>query len=482
MVQTYTAVRQYLALPAYRGEMERSDMRLLRVLGSNGRLLGQFLLPVGEEVGEPDWYAFLPINREKGRVIRVEVDCGESYIRRIYQTDEQTLPADAGRPALHYTPPYGWLNDPNGLICVDGVYHLFHQHNPVGTMWGNMSWGHAVSRDLVHYEWAGEALLPDEHGVMYSGCAIRGSAVREGGPGGKENSARGRDGSVSGAAGAFGLPEDAILFFYTTCNDRTRLGMGAPDEQRLAWSADGGRTLQKFDDWCIPMMDRGNRDPKVFRHEESGAWIMTLYLADARFAILRSEDLEHWILTQTLDEPPMWECPDLVPLGEKWAFLSADGYYYIGSFDGYTFTKETTMQTLYGGEKPWLPYAAQSWTDAGGRVLATAWLRIPNRGGVYTGAMSLPREFTLGTASAGSDAGRGAQEAQTGSGRTGAAAGKDPSPAGETAGAAWYIRQRFADEVTPYVTRCPDGSTRVDDAYIRETISPDGRYLTVEVI
>lgn len=481
MILTLTAGRQYLALPAYRGEMERSAMRLVRVLNEEGRLLGQFLLPIGDEVGEPDWYAFLPINNEKGRVLRVEADCGESYTRRIYQTDVQTLPAGAvsaqdaaedresakavsgdapeqggdpsgtGRPSLHYTPPYGWLNDPNGLICVDGVYHLFHQHNPVGTMWGNMSWGHAITRDLVHYEWVGEALLPDEHGVMYSGCAIRNSAV----PGGKPDASSAVPASLDDAvrsdgkeSGAFGLPEDAILFFYTTCNDRTRLGMGAGDEQRLAYSLDGGNTLRKVEDWCIPMMDRGNRDPKVFRHEESGAWIMTLYLADARFAILRSEDLEHWTLTQTLDEPPMWECPDLVPLGDQWAFLSADGFYYIGSFDGYTFTKETPMQTLYGGKRPWLPYAAQSWTDAGGRVLTTAWLRVPNRGDVYTGAMSLPREFTLGIAPDG----------------------------------AFYIRQRFAGEVTPYVTSCPDGSTRVDDAYIRETIAPDGRYLTVEVI
>lgn len=558
MMLTMMAQKRYLALPAYRGEMEREDMRLLRVMsceargqvetpeavepageardaeepaptqaGSDetalpGRLLGQFLLPIGDEVGEPDWYAFLPIEKEGGRLIRIEIDGGESYTQWIYQTDEQELTANVplrserpagrraspditvksppagrtgtvpvgkgGRPSLHYTPPYGWLNDPNGLICVDGVYHLFHQHNPVGTMWGNMSWGHAVSRDLLHYEWVGEALLPDEHGVMYSGCAIR------------------------NASGAFGLPEHAILYFYTTCNDDSRLGMGAPDEQRLAYSLDGGRTLTKVEDWCIPMTDKGNRDPKVFRHEASNAWIMTLYLADARFAILRSEDLEHWTVTQTLDEPPMWECPDLVPLRretadapdcagatpagqeagadsgagtgrsdspaadagelpEKWAFLSADGFYYIGSFDGFTFTKETPMQTLYGGERPWLPYAAQTWSDAGGRVMATAWLRIPNRGEIYTGAASLPREFTLGeyTEQAGGD--EGATDAA-------------PEPAGIDGSKAprYYIRQRFAAEVTPYVTIDPDGSQRVDDAYIRETISPDGRYCTVEVI
>ena len=160
----------------------------------------------------------------------------------------------------------GWLNDPNGLVHYAGTYHMFYQHNPYGTEWGNMHWGHAVSRDLVHWRELPAALYPDAMGTMFTGCAVVDH----------HNSSGLGDGSqppivlVYTAAGEHARPRE----FYTQC---------------LAFSADGGSTWHKYDgNPVLPHQVGQNRDPKVIWHPRSGRWVMALYLEHTAYALYTS--------------------------------------------------------------------------------------------------------------------------------------------------------------------------------------------------
>lgn len=279
------------------------------------------------------------------------------------------------RPRLHFTPEMGWMNDPNGLVYADGVYHLYYQWNPFGTDWGNMHWGHAVSRDLLHWEHRAMAMEPDVYGPVFSGCGWQDKA------------------------NAAGYGKDALLFFYTSAGGISEWSAKAGNlpVQRLAVSVDGGETLRREDGPLIPHIVGGNRDPKVFWHEESGGYMMILFLDGHEFALFRSADLLHWQEVQRISGEGMWECPDLFPLtdGEgvtKWVFWSADGYYRLGDFDGYAFTPETEVLSAYGTK---LPYAAQTYAGVEGRRITVAWLRMQNDRGNYRGLMSIPAELSL---------------------------------------------------------------------------------------
>ena len=199
------------------------------------------------------------------------------------------------KPSLHFTPSYGWMNDPNGLVYHDGIYELYYQHNPRGIDWNCMTWGHARGTDLLHWEDLGDVLEPDENGLMFSGCAIRNDR------------------------GLLGLPEDALLFFYTAAGHSSRESKGKPYTIRLAYSTDGGNTLIKKDGKLangevIETLAAENRDPKVFWHEESGAYILVLWIENNDFGIWRSEDLEQFTMTQRVTLESGYECPDLFRL------------------------------------------------------------------------------------------------------------------------------------------------------------------------
>lgn len=281
------------------------------------------------------------------------------------------------RPKLHAAPAVGWHNDPNGMVYADGFYHLYYQWNPYGSGWGNMQWGHVKSKDLYHWEQEGLAIAPDETGTVYSGCAIQD-----------------QDNLV-------GYGKDALLFFYTAAGGRNQWSVDAGNlfTQRLAFSTDGGKTLQRSDKFCMPHVVNENRDPKVFYHKESQAFIMVLYLDGYEFAVYRSRNLLDWEETQKISVPGMWECPDLfeldvknVPGEKKWVFWSADGYYMTGKFDGYRFEADSSRQSAYSSV---LPYAAQTFSGVSGRVISMAWLRMKNDRGNYRGLMSLPLELSL---------------------------------------------------------------------------------------
>ena len=239
-----------------------------------------------------DFYGVWKATEYLGKELRIVSEKGEEYLDGVDIRQEKTRPQNdyPYRPRLHYTPAYGWVNDPNGLVYVDGVYHMFHQYNPYSTEWQNMSWGHATSTDLMHWEEQEVASTPDEYGTMYSGCAL----VDE------KNTA--------------GYGKDALLFFYTAAGGMNEWSKEAGNlfTQKLMWSTDGTKTLHKRDEELVPWIVGENRDPKVFWHAESNAYVMIMYLEENDFLILRSADLLHWEQTQKMTVPGMWECPLLI--------------------------------------------------------------------------------------------------------------------------------------------------------------------------
>ena len=284
------------------------------------------------------------------------------------------------RPQFHFSPRENWTNDPNGLVYLDGVWHLFFQHNPEATTWGNATWGHAVSEDLVHWQQLEHALYPDEHGDMFSGSAVVDW----------DNTA--------------GFGKGALLAFYTAAGSYAE--PKRPFTQCLAYSVDNAKQWTKYDgNPIIEWFEADNRDPKVVWHAPTRRWIMALYLAGNRYCLLRSADAKSWTRFQDLSLEGCTECPDFFPLTdesgtERWVFWGAKGTYRIGSFDGDEFTPETALLTSEQGTNG---YAAQTWSDApDGRRIQISWML----GGVYpempfSQQLSIPVELTL--AGAGED-------------------------------------------------------------------------------
>lgn len=286
------------------------------------------------------------------------------------------------RPQFHFTAKAGWLNDPNGLVFFKGEYHLFFQHNPFGTQWGNMTWGHAVSRDLVHWRQIDNAIEPDGLGTIFSGSAVVDT----------HNS------------GGFG---PALVCFYTAAGGTNDASEGKPFSQCLAYSLDG-RTFTKYaGNPVLPHIEGENRDPKVIWHEPTQRWIMALYLAGDRYALLASSDLKTWNRLSTIELPGASECPDFFELpldGDKrktkWVFWGGNGRYRVGSFDGKTFMPETdAIPSNFGNTG----YAAQTYfNDPKGRRVQIAWhnnANFPNS--AWNQEMGLPTELSLVSSTAG---------------------------------------------------------------------------------
>ena len=346
-----------------------------------------------------EFYACWDVSAYIGQSMEVRIDgLDTETLDNIFCYPERPQNVYPFRPKIHFAPEVGWHNDPNGLVYQDGVYHLYYQWNPYGVEWGNMHWGHAVSRDLLHWENRGLAMSPDETGTVYSGCAI------------------------CDKDGVAGLGKNVLLYYYTAAGGRNEWSRNAGNlfTQRLAWSDDGGETLQTTDRFRMENIINENRDPKVFYHAPTRAYIMVLYLDENEFAIYRSDNLLDWEEMQRFGFPGMWECPDLFELkvekdrkekleesGQtesqkeaekqteaeyKWVFWSADGYYVIGDFDGYKFTAQSEVQSAYCSK---IPYAAQSFSGIDGRTISVAWLRLKNTRGNYCGQMSIPAELSL---------------------------------------------------------------------------------------
>jgi fructan beta-fructosidase len=363
-------------------------MRRVNVL-VNGNAERSFDIELSD--GKPDWWAFMDATPFLGQTVTLQVNRLPGDSTGLSSIDQSDCIKDNGepyretlRPQFHFTSRRGWLNDPNGLVFYQGEYHLFYQHNPYGWNWGNMHWGHAVSRDLVHWKELPVALYPDEHGTMYSGSAVV---------------------DWNKTAG-FQTGQDPALVAMLTA-------AGKPFTQEIAFSNDRGRTWTKYENNpVIGHIAAENRDPKVVWFEPEKKWVMALYLDHNDFALFSSQDLKHWQKLSNFNLPGDAECPNFfeVPLdgdahNTRWVFFGASGVYVVGNFDGKKFTSETQPQRLHHGNC-W--YAAQVYSDipaSDGRCILVPWGRLPD-GGIFRGMpfnqmMGLPVELTLHSTSSG---------------------------------------------------------------------------------
>lgn len=295
------------------------------------------------------------------------------------------------RPTYHFSPLYGWMNDPNGMVYKDGEYHLFYQHNPYGSKWGNMHWGHAISKDLINWEHRPDAITPDALGTIFSGSAVVDT----------DNTA--------------GFGAGAIVAIYTQNSDR--------QVQSIAYSTDNGRSFTKYENNPVLTSDaRDFRDPKVFWHKETQRWIMLLAVGQ-EMQIFSSSNLKDWAFESSFGEGQgahggVWECPDLFELPvdgtneKKWVLLcnlNPEGpfggsatQYFVGTFNGKEFVNESPSKTKWmdwGKDH----YATVTWSDApDNRRIAIAWMSnwqyandVPTS--QYRSPNSVPRDLSLFT-------------------------------------------------------------------------------------
>ena len=343
------------------------------------------IVSAGEAVSElfvrpdydaPTFTAYLNVSDYFGKVITFCIE-GETDFR--FEPREQARRADGPtcvRPLLHFTCDNGWLNDPDGLIYADGIYHMYYQYNPLDVHWTNMHWGHAVSKDLLHWTDCGAVLCPDRYGMMYSGSAVYDAENRSG---------LGKNGVAP------------ILYYYTAEGKFHDICKGQKTRQHLAYSSDGGKTLVKYGP-IVENIAEGNRDPKVTYVEELDRYVMALYLQDDRYALLASTDLLHFTEIQTFSVEGEWECPNLakVPVeGEtqsKWLFFGAKGKYVVGRFENGAFVAESRPLTVCHATAG---YAGQIFSGTGERCVGIDWLKsaIPEKN--FAQQMSLPYTLSL---------------------------------------------------------------------------------------
>jgi len=336
---------------------------------------------------EISYWTFLDISAYKGKKFKFIFSEEVKGIAKIFQADtivgEANLYKEEFRPQVHYTTRRGWTNDANGMIFYDGEYHLFYQHNPYETDWGNMTWGHAVSKDLLHWEELTLALLPDEFGTMFSGSAVI---------------------DYNNTAGFNVGDTPAMLAMYTA--DLRKNGEELGQQQCIAYSLNKGRTFTKYKgNPVIPMQNRFGskhaRDPRVFWYGPDNHWVMIMH-EGVCMTIYTSTDFKEWEHTCTLDAG-YWECPDLfeLPVDEneedkKWVVYGVRGIYQIGSFDGKVFKPETEM--LRYNNVGWSMRAAQSYNDEPkGRRVAIGWGLASFPGMPFTETFTFPMEMKLKT-------------------------------------------------------------------------------------
>ncbi|MEK6781410.1 MAG: glycoside hydrolase family 32 protein [Bacteroidota bacterium] len=312
------------------------------------------------------------------------------------------------RPGYHFTPEKNWINDPNGLVYYEGEYHLFYQYNPYANTWGHMSWGHAVSKDLLHWQHLAVALeeYPDpptgDSTMIFSGTAVID----------KNNTSKLCDG------------KDCMIAIYTSNLHKDNQGL--TQHQSLAYSNDKGRSWKRYDK--NPVLDikrKDFRDPKVFWYEPQQKWVMVLVIPDVyKVRFYESKNLLEWKQLSEFgplgDTTRIWECPDLYELPietnpgkTKWVLSLSGGHpqgpkfvgmqYFVGQFDGTSFTPDDPKQPAsyvdYGKDF----YAGIVYNNIpkeDGRTIMIGWVnnwtyanQIPTS--VWRGAMSVPRKLSL---------------------------------------------------------------------------------------
>jgi fructan beta-fructosidase len=365
-----TIDRRYLNLPVKNGATRR---RMRFEVG--GETVREFDIELAEE--KPDFWVFADLSPFRGKklVIETKLPEGSKALEAITTSDDILGAADLyrekHRPQFHFTSRRGWLNDPNGLVYADGEWHLFYQHNPYGWDWGNMHWGHAVSKDLFHWQELSDALYPRRYGDW----CFSGSAVVD------------RDNTSGWHKG-----QEALLVCAFTSTGRGEC---------LAFSNDRGRTWTEADG--NPVVKHQGRDPKLIWHAPTKKWIMAIYdesRGSQDVAFYASSDLKKWEFQSRI--VGFFECPDLYPLAVdgdamnvKWVLSAADGQYLVGRFDGTKFVKESGKHQVWFGDF----YAAQTYDNApDGRRIQIGWGRgITFPGQPFNQQMTVPVELTLRT-------------------------------------------------------------------------------------
>ncbi len=286
------------------------------------------------------------------------------------------------RPLFHFTSKKNWLNDPNGLVYYDGEYHMYFQHNPLATSHGHMTWGHAVSQDMIHWKQLKHALLPYEGGTIYSGTGFVDHS----------NTLKKQSGVTKTLVNVFTFARKP---FY----------------QAMAFSTDKGRNWEYLNEGkaVVPNqgLDDGERDPKIFWHEDTQKWVMVLWVSrnPGTVRFFTSTDLINWQKVNDLQRDWAYECMDMVQLAvdgdqknRKWLIYDASFDYEIGSFDGKVFTTEGVTGR---GDLGRNYYAAQSFSNSpDGRIVQIGWMRGSNfakAGMPFNQQMSIPTVMTLRT-------------------------------------------------------------------------------------
>ena len=384
---------QYLILPV---EEEKDEAQ---VLLDNGKATDTWM-DVRLAQGKTDYYVSFKLNKGRTSVVKIlnlKADAlalkkGQMKLSNVWDVTN----TDFYRPSYHHTPSYGWMNDPNGMFYKDGVYHLCYQYNPYGSKWGNMHWGHAISRDLIHWKEVEPTIARDPMGHIFSGSAVID-----------------KDGTAN-------YGKDAIVALYTSASDKNG------QIQCMAYSTDGGYTFHKYSgNPVLTPFDglKDFRDPKVFWYAPLKKWYM-IVSADKEMRFYSSPDLKKWTYVSAFGrgygaQPNQFECPDFFqlpvdgnPNKKKWVMIvninpgclfgGSATEYFIGDFDGKNFvcdSKPSIAKFLdYGKDH----YATVTFSGVQDRVLGIAWMSNWQYANVtpirqYRGANTLPREFKLFT-------------------------------------------------------------------------------------
>ena len=341
---------------------------------------------------------YVPFALGKGKTATVKIlglkkDALALNLLKLSDTFDTTN-TDYYRPSYHFTPLYGWMNDPNGMVYKDGEYHLYFQYNPYGSKWGNMHWGHAVSKDLVHWEHLDPAIARDPVGHIFSGSSVVD----------KKNTA--------------GFGKNAIIAIYTNNSS-----VNHDEVQCIAYSNDNGRTFTKYEgNPVLTPFDglKDFRDPKVFWYEKGKCWYM-IVSADKETRFYKSKNLKKWTYVSAFgkglgQQPCQYECPDFFQLpvngdkkNMKWVmtmninpgcwFGGSATEYFVGDFDGKKFTCPDAhdVKWLDWGKDH---YATVTFSNTGDRVLGITWMSNWQYANLTPfkqnrGANGLPRELKL---------------------------------------------------------------------------------------
>ena len=379
---------KYLLLPI---QEEQDEAQVLLLTGSKD----DTWMDVRLAQNGADYYVPFALGDGKTATVKIlglKKDALAINLMRLSDTFDTTN-TDYYRPSYHFTPLYGWMNDPNGMVYKDGEYHLYFQYNPYGSKWGNMHWGHAVSRDLIHWEHLDPAIARDPVGHIFSGSSVVD----------KKNTA--------------GFGKDAIIAIYTNNS------VNHDEVQCIAYSNDNGRTFTKYEgNPVLTPFDglKDFRDPKVFWYEKDKCWFM-IVSADKETRFYKSKNLKKWDYVSAFgkglgQQPCQYECPDFFQLpvngdekNMKWVmtmninpgcwFGGSATEYFVGDFDGKNFTCPDA------NEVKWLDwgkdhYATVTFSNTGSRVLAITWMSNWQYANLTPfkqnrGANGLPRELKL---------------------------------------------------------------------------------------